>query len=82
MMNCMIEQDMYTKKNSNIEKNMKSRAKILNDFKYYLEKVLQLDPKFNFTEYFEDSPFSSTTRIDSTTISYLGKMIKTFMKAL
>lgn len=82
MMNCMIEQEIYTKKNSDIEKSMKARAKILNDFKYYLEKVLQLDPKFNFTAYFEDSPFSSTTKIDATTISYLGKMIRTFMKSL
>ena len=54
-----------------------AKAKIMNDFKFYLKEVMIDDPRFNFTEYYENSPFSSTTtKISSSTIVFLTKMIR------
>lgn len=90
MMICMIEDKLHSKKFQElpsfaIETSTahKARAKIINDFKYYLEKVMKEDPKFNFTEYYDQSPFSSAvTKINSSTLSFMGKMIKKFIKSI
>lgn len=90
MMMCMIEDKLHSKKFQDlpsfaIETSTahKARAKIINDFKYYLEKVMKEEPKFNFTEYYDQSPFSSaTTKINSSTLSFMGKMIVKFIKSL
>ena len=90
MMICMIEDKLHSKKFQDlpsfaIESSSahKARAKIINDFKYYFEKVVKEEPKFNFTEYYDQSPFSSAaTKINSSTLSFMGKMITKFIKSL
>ena len=86
MMNCMIEEKLNSKKFKDlpsiaVECHHKARAKILNDFQYYLKEVIKQEPDFNFTEYFDKSPFSSaTTKINSSTMSFVSKLIKSFIK--
>ena len=44
---------------------------------------ISYDPKFNFTEYYENSPFSSAfIQIDGTTITGAGKLIKSIVKGI
>ncbi|MCK9198935.1 MAG: hypothetical protein M0P49_04965, partial [Bacilli bacterium] len=58
----------------------KARAKILNDFNKYLKVVLKDDVEFNFTEYYNDSPFSdATTKINASTLKYSGDLIKSIL---
>lgn len=92
MMICMIEEKLHSKKFQElpslaIESSSahKARAKVMNDFKYYMDKLLEAEPSFNFTEYYDASPFSSaTTKINRSTLSFalsfLGDMVKKFMK--
>lgn len=84
MLNISIENKIYSKKDLPslvLAELHKSRAKILNDFKYYLQEVNNLEPDFNFTKYYESTPFSANvTKINNTTMSSLSNMIKTFIK--
>lgn len=82
MMCCLIEEKIYAGK-MDIQAGNKARAKILNDFKFYLNKVIEKEPAFNFSEYYEESPFSSsTTKVNNTTMVFLGKLIKKFIKSI
>lgn len=83
MMLCIIEDNINKKSNSGIDMSSyyDAKAKINNDFQYYLKMVLKIDSNFNFTEYFETSPFySGTTKINRTTIDAIGRMIKRFIR--
>ena len=90
MMNAKIEEytnsDKFRGKPQSYINNldqMKARAKILNDFKYYLGELMKIEPDFNFTEYYEDSPFSqSVIQVDNTTLAFIISMIKKFIKPL
>lgn len=90
MINCLIEEKLNSKKFKElpsmaiISSNAhKARAKIINDFKYYLAIIMKADEGFNFTDYYDKSPFSQATiKIDATTMDYVGKMIKTFIKSI
>ena len=90
MMLCMIEETLHSKKFQELpsfaietSSAHKARAKIINDFQYYLTKVMNNEPKFNFTEYYENSPFSSAvTKINNSTLVFMGKMIKKFIKSI
>lgn len=88
MMNCKIEEFMSSDKLrgkgqsyiNNLDE-VKARAKILNDFKYYLGELMKLEPDFNFTEYYEDSPFSqSTIQVDKSTLVFITSLIKKLIK--
>lgn len=57
-MNYILERNLYHNKNlPNKEKNIKTRARVLNDFNKYLEVLLKQEPNFNFAEYYEKSVF-------------------------
>ena len=88
MMISMIEDTLHSEKFKKLPSlaiessaEAKAKAKITNDFKYYLSQVMELDPEFNFSAYYEDSPFNDcTTKIDATTIDFMSKLIKKFIK--
>lgn len=82
-MNILLEKKIYTKGKSTdeqLDSYHKARAKILNDFNKYLKVVLKEDTEFNFTEYYNDSPFSdATTKINASTLKYSGDLIKSIL---
>ena len=86
MLNISIENKIYSRKHITPEaigNYNKARAKILNDFKYFLNELLKLEPDFNFTSYYEASPFSSTTtKVSHSTMSGFSNLVKTFIKPL
>ena len=59
------------------------RARILNDFKKYLKKVVENDPDFDFVVYFKKSRWNDRTIfIDAQTIKYTGRIIAAIVKSL
>jgi hypothetical protein len=76
-MNYIIEKKLYHNKNlKNKQENIKTRARILNDFNKYLKYVLSKDKNFNFSEYYEGSPFyAHTIEIKSSTIGKIKDII-------
>lgn len=77
-MNYVLERKLYHNKLSrNREKNIKTRARVLNDFNKYLKYVLKKQPKFNFGEYYESSIFyPHTVQIKSSTMKAAKDIIK------
>lgn len=90
MMLCMIEDKLNSKKFNDLPSiacassiEHKAKAKITNDFKYYLEEVIKNEPSFNFTEYYDTSPFSSAvTKINTSTLVFMSNIIKKFIKSI
>ena len=88
MILCIIENKVHSKKFINMpvedqinSKEYKAKSKITNDFKHYMKKLLELEPEFNFSEYFESSPFSSATiKLRASTIETVAKFLKSFIK--
>lgn len=76
-MNYILERRLYHNKSlSNKEKNMKTRARVLNDFNKYIKYVLEKEPNFNFSEYYEKSVFyPHTVEVKSGTILKLKDII-------
>ncbi len=83
-MNTILEKKIFTKGKSTddqLDSYHKARAKILNNFNKYLKVVLKGDPEFNFTEYYNESPFSdASTKINASTLKYSGEIIKSLLK--
>ncbi len=81
--NILLEKKIYTKgksTNEELDSYHKARAKILNDFNKYIKEVLKNDKEFNFTEYYNDSPFSdASTKINASTLKYSGDLIKSIL---
>lgn len=78
-MNTIIEKKIYNQKISEDEKKKlhKARARILNDFNKYLRIVAHEDKQFNFTEYYNNTPFSDATiKIDKHTIKHGANLAK------
>lgn len=85
MMLCIIEKKLNTKHMSDerIKEMHDSKARITNDFKYYLNEVIKVDKEFNFTEYFNNTPFSDIAiKINNTSLSFISKMIKKFISPI
>lgn len=86
MINTNIENKIYTKKIVNSElfnSYTKIRVKILNDFRYYLNEVIKIEPTFDFTNYYDSTPFSSAViKINNTTMSGFSNLVKTFINPL
>ena len=90
MMLCMIEDKLNSKKFNDLPSiacasstEHKAKAKITNDFKYYLEEVMKNEPSFNFTEYYDASPFSSAvTKINTSTLVFMSNLVKKFIKSI
>ncbi|MGL5329423.1 MAG: hypothetical protein ACRDD7_09145 [Peptostreptococcaceae bacterium] len=84
-MNTIIEQKVYSKKiTSNQKQDLhKVRARILNDFNKYLKLVSENDKEFNFTSYYNDTPFSdSTVKINNSTLKHGSNIIKSLGKLM
>lgn len=76
-MNYILERRLYHNKSlSNKEKNIKTRARVLNDFNKYIKIVLEKEPNFNFSEYYEKSIFyPHTVEVKSGTLLKLKDII-------
>ena len=75
-----IEEAIYGTKELSASKRtalFKARAKIINDFKKYMEIVMRNDSHFDFGKYYEESPYSNNTyKISGSTVSGLLKILK------
>lgn len=81
-MNSLIEKKLYNESNGEEQKKtlIKIRARILNDFNKYLQQVSHNNKQFNFTVYYDATPFGDvTTKISRDTISGVGRLIKTLL---
>lgn len=81
----LLEKKIYKQGKDKSVKELKVRARYLNDFKKYLKVVNKQDPSFNFTEYFEQSPFNDAIiKIDKYTLKFgwdaLSYMAKSIIK--
>ena len=76
-MNYILEKKLYHNKIlMNKKKNIDTRARILNDFNKYLKYVNKRDKSFNFSEYYEKSPFyAHTIRVPKETLGQLKNVI-------
>lgn len=81
-MNYILERNLYHNKSlSNKEKNIKTRARVLNDFNKYIKFVLDKESDFNFSEYYEKSIFyPHTIEVKKHTILKLADIIKHIIK--
>lgn len=70
----LMEKKIYKKDEKEL---VKTRARYLNDFKKYLKIVNENDKSFNFSEYYEKSPFNDASiQIDNSTLKYGWKALK------
>lgn len=77
-MNNVLEKRIYS---NPTEKELieysKVRARILNDFNTYLKVVMETDRNFNFTTYYNDSPFSDVKiKISGSLVKGLADLLK------
>ena len=77
-MNYILGKKLYHNKFlMNKEKNMKTRARVLNDFNKYIKVVLAAQPNFNFGEYYEQSPFyPHTVEVTGSTVNAVKDVFK------
>lgn len=83
MMHCLIERKLNSKKFNELpsfaietSSAYKAKDKVTDDFKTYLDRVLRVDPTFNFEEYYNNSPFSSATdKSNSPELNFIESMI-------
>lgn len=73
--NQLLERDIYANKNAIA--NSKCRSRVLNDFNTYIDIILEKEPQFNFSEYYAETPFSSTKiKIKGSTLKYTMDYVK------
>lgn len=78
-MNSLLEEKIYNGKIKPEEKKdlFTIRSKILNDFNRYLPILCEHEKGFNFTHYYNDTPFSdSVYKINHSTIKYSIDLLK------
>ena len=77
----LLEKRIFKNGKSNSINELKVRARFLNDFKKYLKIVNTNEPSFNFTEYYEQTPFNDALiKIDKDTLKYGFKALKYAIK--
>lgn len=78
-----IEEKLYGMKSVSPSQRsalFKARAKIIGDFKKYMNVVLRNEEGFDFGQYYEQSPYSNETyRVSGSTIHGLLKAVKTII---
>ena len=82
-MNGVIEERVHDKSTSSHDKKElhKVRARILNDFNKYMKILLKQEPDFNFTIYFENSPYNDKiVRVKKSTLDYSIDYIKKILR--
>ena len=77
-LNIILESKIYRNKDEDdINDYQVIRARVLNDFNKYIKMI----PGFNFTEYYNNSPFSDANiKIDNHTIKYSIKYLRDILK--
>lgn len=79
MLNIILEKKLHSK-NVSEKKRFElnnSRARVLNDFKKYIDIVLKNEPSFNFSRYYEESPFNTNAvKISKNTIKFTAASLK------
>lgn len=83
--NCAIEKKIkkMDKDDENYKKFIDLRARVLNDFKKYFNIVLEKEPEFNFSEYFQKSEYyNGNVIIDNSILKFTGNLIKKFLKSI
>ena len=71
------------KEDENYKKFINLRARVLNDFKKYFKIVIEKEPNFNFSEYFQKSEYyNGNIVIDNSILKYTGSLIKKFLQSL
>lgn len=84
-LNSIVEKKIYNERNTEKKKQelYKVRARILNDFNKYLKMVTDKESDFNFTDYYNNTPFSDATiKINKSTIKHGAKLIKLLPRLL
>ena len=77
--NSLLEKEIYSNKND--VAHTKCRARVLNDFNKYMDKVLKSDPNFNFSAYYESTPFGDhTIKVKNSTMKYTIDLVKYALK--
>lgn len=77
--NQLLEKDIYA--NKKVVSNSNCRSRVLNDFNKYIDVVIASDASFNFTAYYDSTPFSSaTTKINGSTLKYTLDFVKQALK--
>ena len=76
-----LEAKIYSSKKDSRSKEVRLRSRVLSDFNKYLSIILREEKNFNFTEYFERSPYSDKAiKIHSSTLDYTIDYIKKLLK--
>ena len=79
MLNSLLEKKLrnYNLSEQDRLKYNNSRARILNDFKKYIDIVMKHEPDFNFSSYYEDSQFNnSSIKVTKNTLKYTAETLK------
>lgn len=82
-LNSLLENIIYdkSKKHGSMNDIHKSRARILNDFNKYIKYISSKDKEYNFTTYYNNTPFSdATVKINNSTLKYGKGIIKGISK--
>ena len=75
-----IIKERLSKNNKHKSKDIKTRARVLNDFNKYLTILLKNQPRFNFSEYYEASPFyHNSIEIDKNTVKYTTDLLRSML---
>ena len=82
-MNIELERRIYNsnRDESKLNEYTRVRARILNDFNKYIKIINKKEKDFNFSEYYEESPFNDgSTKLRKSTLDYLGNYLKQIIK--
>ena len=75
--NIKIEKKLHSKFRKNKKELLDIRARVLNDFKKYLTKILSVQSDFSFSDYYKNSEYyDSSISIDKNTLKWSGKLLK------
>ena len=77
----LLEKRIYKNGKTKSTNEIKVRARFLNDFKKYLKIVNTNEPDFNFTGYYEQSPFNNALiKINKSTLKFGFEALKYIIK--
>ena len=83
-MNILLEDMIHDTKDSKEKSKLnKVRAKVMNDIKTYMPKILESDPQFDILKAYNDSPFADNKiKIRNSTIRYTIDAVKRLLKVV
>lgn len=83
-MNILLEDMIHDTKDSKEKSKLnKVRAKVMNDIKTYMPKILEYDPQFDILKAYNDSPFADNKiKIRNSTIRYTIDAVKRLLRVV